>query len=498
MPGPQKIDFDSCLGDRTEVTYVSSRGTESHAACEAWVDDFYAKQGRSESWVGFDVEWTANTVRGQQRNPVATLQLGYRDISTVRYGSVPVHRALVWHLLHFNASACGKLKELLESPDITKVGVGIDDDVNKLRLDHNLSVNRCVDLGAEAVKQFGWSLNHSSPGLKALCERCLPAPNALYKPDNIWQWNFDRRPLNENKIKYAATDAVAGWRIFETFIIACARKEQDEAVSKAIEEEKRMEVIRSMRLEPDPPGPTFNFLFALGKGVCETEVTYISSRDAESQALCEQWVDGFYANPDRTSAPTCSWLGLDVEWAPQGQVGDPVVTLQLGYRSRTRGISPNPAQPHNLLYKALVVHLPHFDAHACKKLTHLLEDNDIIKVGVHTEDDMERLLGGHNLSYNNWFELGDRDAGLDPDFPPPRKGLKALCQEYLGGHPLYRPTHIWPIIKLDKRPLTDSVIEYLAAPAVAGWKVHEEFLIRVQRAHQMLRNSLVVMDVHPQ
>ena len=210
MPRPETFTFSSCLADDdeydTKVTYISSRSDESYDECDAWVNGFY-ESSDNKAWVGLDIEWTPTAVRGQAPNPAATLQLGYHFVSYYEN----IYKALVVHLLHFNADACERLTDLFEDEDITKVGVGIHGDAKKLKRDHDLDGDECCDLGIYAKEHLDWQ---RPPGLKALCDHYLGCN--LWKPD--WKkerWNFDRRPLSQNKIMYAATDAVAGWRIYD-------------------------------------------------------------------------------------------------------------------------------------------------------------------------------------------------------------------------------------------------------------------------------------------
>lgn len=92
--------------------------------------------------VGLDIEWLPNFYnRHPSRNPISVLQLCVG------------HHCLVFQLQH----ACyipQSLHNFLSDDDYTFVGVGIDDDVQKLYYDYDLEVSNTVDLRTLASIRF--------------------------------------------------------------------------------------------------------------------------------------------------------------------------------------------------------------------------------------------------------------------------------------------------------------------------------------------------------
>ncbi|NXR99088.1 WRN helicase, partial [Oxylabes madagascariensis] len=102
------------------------------------------------------------------------------------------------------------LKRLLEDETIKKVGVGIEGDQWKLMSDFEIKLKSFVELADVANEKLKcketWSLN----GLvKHLFGR------QLLKDQSVRCSNWEKFPLNEEQKLYAATDAYAGYIVYE-------------------------------------------------------------------------------------------------------------------------------------------------------------------------------------------------------------------------------------------------------------------------------------------
>ncbi|PVG04141.1 hypothetical protein CPB86DRAFT_868886 [Serendipita vermifera] len=93
---------------------------------------------KRSGYLGFDMEWRPNFEKGQQPNPVAVIQLSGEDDVVV----VQIIRGIGF------IPPC--LKEILESNDIAKIGVGIEGDSDKLLKDWGIGVCNLIDLSPMA------------------------------------------------------------------------------------------------------------------------------------------------------------------------------------------------------------------------------------------------------------------------------------------------------------------------------------------------------------
>lgn len=146
--------------------------------------------------VGLDVEWRPNTQRNMQ-HPVATLQL-----------CVGL-RCLVFQILH-SPSIPHSLVSFLADPNVTFFGVGIEEDVEKLLEDYNLSVANVLDLRSLAAEKLSDSeLNRA--GLKSLGLRVLGLE--VQKPQRIARSRWDNPWLTAEQVQYATVDAFLSYEI---------------------------------------------------------------------------------------------------------------------------------------------------------------------------------------------------------------------------------------------------------------------------------------------
>ena len=161
------------------ITYA----TES-SCVESWLS-----ARRHEPAFGFDTETRPAFRKGVVFAP-ATLQL-----STAT-------DCLVVHLAHLEAPWPAALVEVLASPETLMCGLGIDDDAVELWLHHGLEVFGRVEL----LRMPGASKGSSLAGL---AETLLGV--RLGKSKRLTMTRWDKRPLRNDELAYAAVDAWAGY-----------------------------------------------------------------------------------------------------------------------------------------------------------------------------------------------------------------------------------------------------------------------------------------------
>ncbi|KAK0208470.1 ribonuclease H-like domain-containing protein [Desarmillaria ectypa] len=151
--------------------------------------------------VGFDLEWKPSFVRGARENPVALVQIATAT------------QVFIFQLSSMSAVPYS-LKQLLENSAITKVGVGIQNDVKKLYNDHRFSVLSCVDLSmfARSVDNASWKGPFKNPiGLSRLVSTYL---GSTLSKGFITRSNWEACPLSLAQMQYAANDAHAGYAVY--------------------------------------------------------------------------------------------------------------------------------------------------------------------------------------------------------------------------------------------------------------------------------------------
>jgi ribonuclease D len=148
------------------------------------------KRLRREHVLGFDTETRPAFQRGQSYLP-ALLQLAGAD------GVWLIH---LRHLEYPNA-----LWEVLADPSILKVGVSLDYDVKQLQLLHPFEPAGFVDLVSLSAP-----LGYKSAGLRNLAGNLLGFRISKGPKTSNWE----REPLSEAQVTYAATDAWVGRELY--------------------------------------------------------------------------------------------------------------------------------------------------------------------------------------------------------------------------------------------------------------------------------------------
>ncbi|XP_054148980.1 bifunctional 3'-5' exonuclease/ATP-dependent helicase WRN isoform X1 [Melozone crissalis] len=193
-PGAQR----SVLEDGLPFLEFSGSVVYSYEASDCSLLSEDIRQSLSEgAAVGFDIEWPPSYTKGKMAR-TAVIQM-----------CVAEDRCYLFHVSSMAGFPKG-LKRLLEDETIKKVGVGIEGDQWKLMSDFEIKLKSFVELADIANDKLKcketWSLN----GLvKHLFGR------QLLKDPSVRCSNWDEFPLKEEQKLYAATDAYAGYIVYE-------------------------------------------------------------------------------------------------------------------------------------------------------------------------------------------------------------------------------------------------------------------------------------------
>ncbi len=145
----------------------------------------------NDKLIGFDTEMRPCFERGKPPFPTALMQLaGGKAVVLVRVQHVPV---------------AGILKQLLEDPEILKVGVAIEDDFRLLLRQTTFHARGVIDL-AVAARRAGLS----TVGLRTLAANLLHV--RISKA--VQRSNWEKAELSQAQVLYAATDAWIGREIY--------------------------------------------------------------------------------------------------------------------------------------------------------------------------------------------------------------------------------------------------------------------------------------------
>ncbi|NWJ02594.1 WRN helicase, partial [Crypturellus undulatus] len=174
--------------------------------------------------VGFDIEWPPSYTKGKMAK-VALIQI-----------CVTEEKCYLFHLSSMSGFPKG-LQRLLEDETIKKVGVGIEGDQWKLMSDFEIKMKSLVELSDLANEKLKckeiWSLNGLVKHLFG---------KQLLKDKSVRCSKWEEFPLNEKQKLYAATDAYAGFIVYQKLKnmnssdqkILCVR--QDEMLSDDVKE----------------------------------------------------------------------------------------------------------------------------------------------------------------------------------------------------------------------------------------------------------------------
>lgn len=144
--------------------------------------------------VGLDVEWRPNF--SNTDHPVATIQL----CASSQRGPT----CLIFQILH-SPHVPQLLLDFLDDTSNTFVGVGIDEDAEKLLCDYGLRVAKTVDLRDMAPREM------KKAGLKTMAQDLLGKD--VQKPKTISRSRWDYLWLTSAQVQYACLDAFLSYEI---------------------------------------------------------------------------------------------------------------------------------------------------------------------------------------------------------------------------------------------------------------------------------------------
>ncbi|XP_025880271.2 3'-5' exonuclease, partial [Oryza sativa Japonica Group] len=172
--------------------------TDSGEEVEEWLDEIVRIHHRrlDHLIVGLDVEW--NPASGFcALGPVAVLQICVG------------RRCLVFQIIHADYVP-DQLGDFLGDGRFTFVGVGIHDDVDKLREHYDLEVENAVDLRYLAAQTIGKPALRST-GLQGLVWEVMDV--WMEKPHHVRVSAWDSRQLTLDQVMYACADAFASFEV---------------------------------------------------------------------------------------------------------------------------------------------------------------------------------------------------------------------------------------------------------------------------------------------
>ncbi|KAJ3684935.1 hypothetical protein LUZ61_014099 [Rhynchospora tenuis] len=194
--------------DHTSATYIISVGDHTINATVTGSGDEAADWIKYILWihryrldrliVGLDIEWCPHGWHGTfGQNPPALLQLCVG------------HRCLVFQLIHCNFIP-EQLCEFLSDDRFRFLGVGIEDDLQKLRANYDLEVENWDDLrylaadatGQRAMRQWG---------LQSLVREFMGVN--MDKPRRVCLSDWGSYSLTEEQIEYASLDAFTSFEV---------------------------------------------------------------------------------------------------------------------------------------------------------------------------------------------------------------------------------------------------------------------------------------------
>eukprot|EP01018_Ginkgo_biloba_P010980 Gb_21005 [translate_table: standard] len=181
--------------DHTEVTF-GERVIGVTVTYDGHVAGTWINQQRGQNIFGLDMEWRPSFRKGCE-NKTALLQLCTET------------SCLIIQLL-FADFIPEVLVSFLRDPDVKLVGVGIENDVVKLRRDHGLECKGQVELTHLAARRLEKE-ELEKVGLKRLASEVLGL--SLLKPKKITMSNWSVKQLSRQQIEYACIDAFVSFAI---------------------------------------------------------------------------------------------------------------------------------------------------------------------------------------------------------------------------------------------------------------------------------------------
>ncbi|KAJ4733821.1 Werner syndrome-like exonuclease [Rhynchospora pubera] len=179
---------------------IKTTVTDSGEVAAEWINDilWIHRRRLHHLIVGFDIEWCPHGWHGTYgQNPPALLQLCVG------------RRCLVFQLIHCDYIP-EELGEFLSDDRFRFLGVGIEDDVQKLWAEYGLAVDNFDDLRYLAAEATGqWEMRQW--GLQNLVGEFMGVN--MDKPRRVRLSDWGTYSLTEEQIEYAALDAFTSFEV---------------------------------------------------------------------------------------------------------------------------------------------------------------------------------------------------------------------------------------------------------------------------------------------
>ncbi|XP_073152573.1 3'-5' exonuclease-like [Henckelia pumila] len=191
--------YSVSFSDAVIETTVTDKGATVHE----WVTQLLQSTNVGDKIiVGLDCEWKP-TFSSFTSNKTATLQL---CVGT---------KTLIVQLFYVDFIP-RSLEDFLCGPNVTVVGVEVEDDVPKLRAEYGLRCGSSADIQAKAMARWPVVFMRK-PGLKALARRLVGLH--MEKPIHVCRSNWESRILSLEQVQYACIDAYASYKIGHYLLI---------------------------------------------------------------------------------------------------------------------------------------------------------------------------------------------------------------------------------------------------------------------------------------
>ncbi|GBG88387.1 hypothetical protein CBR_g47086 [Chara braunii] len=162
--------------------------------------------------IGMDCEWRASHIKGEPQRKTSVLQLATLehvflidliDLSAAAEGTEALQQFVSW---------------IFQAPHVLKLGYGMRSDLTRLAQSYPEipGFRRCE----RVLDLYDFAGLHVRGGLSALSEVCLGLPL-----DKRWQMSdWEKRPLSQNQLEYAALDALSVTHIFKALLTKGLRR----------------------------------------------------------------------------------------------------------------------------------------------------------------------------------------------------------------------------------------------------------------------------------
>lgn len=175
--------------------------TSDTISVNKWICDNLFNSKETLIPVGFDIEWRTVFQKATLPNLVSIIQISTNESCLI---------IQIKHLIHHDGTVPVELIKVIESDDIIKVGVGVREDLQKLKTDYNINYGAFMDLG----KISSSKLKLTSAGLESLCYHYFGRDIKMWKDKKLQLSNWENIQLTDLQIIYAAYDSLSAVELF--------------------------------------------------------------------------------------------------------------------------------------------------------------------------------------------------------------------------------------------------------------------------------------------